>query len=88
MITPVKVNPNDEKLILHLPDDPEPRVELKAKETKNKRQIFKMSKEVLRNVGIGQKNEDGKNRSFSSELEVDFMPSRIFRKITLLMKIM
>ena len=47
-----KVNPNDEKLILHLPDDPEPRVELKAKETKSKRQIFKMSKEVLRNVGI------------------------------------
>ena len=29
-----KVNPNDEKLILHIPDDPEPRVELKAKETK------------------------------------------------------
>ena len=26
-----KVNPNDDKLILNLPDDPEPRVELKAK---------------------------------------------------------
>ena len=55
-----KVNPNDDKLILNLPDDPEPRVELKAKETKNKRQIFQKSKEVLRNVGIGQNKDDGK----------------------------
>ena len=40
--------------------NPESRVELKAKETKNKRQIFQKSKEVLRNVGIGQNKDDGK----------------------------
>ena len=76
-----RVNPNDEKLILEIPEDPEPRMELKGKvhyttnkplhliyfllfvqllqakemREKNKREIFKRSKEVLRNVGVGQK---------------------------------
>ena len=51
-----RVNPNDEKLILQIPDDPEPRVEHKVKDgTKNKREMFKRSKEVLRNVGVGHK---------------------------------
>ena len=56
-----KVNPNDDKLILQIPEDPEPRAEFKVKEGgKNKRELFKRTKEVLRDVGIGQKNEDGK----------------------------